>query len=179
MRKIILIVFLNFIIVLSGLDISGFVLNENEQPIENVVISTSQKAVISGKVGQFQLKNISSNDLVTFHKIGYKDVTIEAGKIPDRITMNHTAVLIEGISVTSDPYTEKLLKSPDKIVIKMDDNQQSSIDELLQKAGLQVSGINLSGEAQNVSIPGFESRHTLFLISDLNTFFRLSGFLYL
>jgi vitamin B12 transporter len=167
MNKIILISFLILYSILSALDITGFVFNENDQPIENVVASTNKKAVVTGKTGRFILKDISESDLVTFHKIGYQDVEIEAGEIPSKLILRTAVITIEGTSVTAKINREKLLESPDKIVIKVNENQQITTDELLRNVGLQISGTKLSGEGQHVSIPGFEARHTLVMLDGI------------
>ena len=167
MNKIILLsLFISFSI-LSALDVTGFVFDENNQPIENVVASTNKKAVVTGKTGRFILKDISKSNPVTFHKIGYQNITIKADKISTKLVLGKAVITIEGTTVTADMNREKLLKAPDKIVIKVSENQQASTNELLQNAGLKISGTKLSGESQHITIPGFDARHMLVMLDGI------------
>jgi len=167
MNKIILTGFFISFSILSALDIIGFVFDENNQPIENVVASTNKRAVVTGKTGRFILKEISKSDPVTFHKIGYQDITLKAEKIPTKLVLDKAVISIEGTTITAKMNREKLLKTPNKIVIKVSENPQLSTNELLQNAGLKISGTKLSGEGQTIAIPGFEARHTLVMLDGI------------
>ena len=152
-----------------GLEISGTVLNEKGKPIDNVIVSTNAKAVITGINGKFILEDITSDNKVTFHKIGFADIILFADKIPLKLIMQTAPIQLPGIQVTEEKSKEVLLKTLDKIVIQVDSNNNynNAADILGSRADLLISGTNLHGETQNVSIPGYKARHTLVMLDGI------------
>ena len=169
MRSKIITLFILFSTTLFGMDISGIVLNEKGKPIDNVVVSTDSKAVVTGQNGRFILKNISADNKATFHKMGYTDVILSADKIPSKLILQTAPIQIPGMQVTKARSDEALLKTPDKIVIQIDpkNNFKNAADVLRNRADLLISGTNLHGEQQNVSIPGYKARHTLIMLDGI------------
>jgi outer membrane receptor for ferrienterochelin and colicin len=169
MRSKIIILFILISTALLGLDILGIVVNEKGKPIDNVIVSTDSKAVITGKNGRFILKDISTDNKVTFHKIGYADIILSADKIPSKLILQIAPIQIPGVQVTKARSNEVLLKTPDKIVIQVDliNNFKNAADILRNRADLLISGTKLHGEQQNVSIPGYKARHTLVMLDGI------------
>ncbi len=169
MRSKIIILFILISAALLGLEISGIVLNEKGKPIDNVIVSTDTKAVITGKNGRFILKDISVDNKVTLHKIGYADIILFADKIPSKLILKTTPIQIPGVQVTKARSNEVLLRTPDKIVIQVDSqsNYKNAADILRNRADLLISGTNLHGETQNVSVPGYKARHTLIMLDGI------------
>ncbi|MBC8415452.1 MAG: TonB-dependent receptor [Candidatus Cloacimonetes bacterium] len=169
MRSKIIILFILISTALLGLEISGTVLNEKGKPIDNVIVSTDSKAVITGKNGRFILKDISADNKVTLHKIGYADIILSAEKIPSKLILQTAPVQIPGVQVMGIKSNEALLKTLDKIVIQVDsiNNFKNAADILRNRADLLISGTNLHGETQNVSVPGYKARHTLIMLDGI------------
>lgn len=169
MRSKIIILFILISTALLGLEISGIVLNEKGKPIDNVIVSTNSKAVITGKNGRFILKDISADNKVTLHKIGYANIILSAEKIPLKLILKAAPIQIPGVQVMGIKSNEALLKTPDKIVIQVDSksNYKNAADILRNRADLLISGTNLHGETQNVSVPGYKARHTLIMLDGI------------
>ncbi|MCD4796164.1 MAG: TonB-dependent receptor, partial [Candidatus Cloacimonetes bacterium] len=154
---------------LFGLDISGIVLNEKGKPIDNVIVSTDSKAVITGKHGRFILSDVNPDRIVTFHKIGFKDTSIIVSEIPSRIILETIAIPVDGIKVSGRRSVQLLEKTSQKTVINVDaeNNYKNAADILRDRADLLISGTKLHGEQQNVSIPGYKARHTLVMLDGI------------
>ena len=152
-----------------SLDVSGKVFTEHNKPLENVVISTSEKAVITDWNGVFFLKGITESSQVTIHKIGFADLTFPAEKLPAKIFLKQAALEIEGISVTAQSNALKLPETADKIVIEIDEQKhyRNAAEILSSRADLILGGTGLHGETQSVSVPGFQARHTLVMLDGI------------
>nr|HPR18907.1 carboxypeptidase-like regulatory domain-containing protein [Candidatus Cloacimonadota bacterium] len=166
MRKIFILLVLSFIAQIQALDVIGRVLDQTKSPLQNVVISTSQKAVVSNEKGIFMLRGLAENEQVTVHKIGFQDQFYPALKLPSQIIMISKPISVEGVTVHDKANELKLTASTNTTVIEMDKNEnwRSTADVLENRADLIVKGSGLEGEARYVSVPGFQTRHTLIML---------------
>lgn len=153
-------------VVLNAFDVTGRVLNEAETPLPNAVVSTTEKLVITNANGEFWLKNISSQDSVTIHLIGYKNRIFRAEELPQSIVMERQVLPIPGFNVSASNST---LFSANKTVIRVNDaeNFKNAAEIIFQRADLQFQGTSLNGEQQTISLPGFEARHTLVMLDGI------------
>ena len=154
---------------LSGLECSGRVCDENGKPIDNVVITTKNRAFISNINGNFFLNNVREDEIITFHKIGFKDLTFRADRIPYLIKLSRRSVPITGIQISERKNKQELLETSDKITIKIKSTEKynNAADILKERADLVISGTPLLGEEQTASIPGYKPRHTLVMIDGI------------
>ncbi|MDO9578395.1 MAG: TonB-dependent receptor plug domain-containing protein [Candidatus Cloacimonadales bacterium] len=169
MRRNLTILFLLLFTRIIALDVSGKVVSEDDKPLSNVVISTSEKAVVTDRYGVFFLKGIAESSQIKIHKIGFADLTLPAEKLPARIFLKKASIEVEGISVTAQSSALKLPETADKVVIKVDEQKhyRNAAEILSDRADLLVSGTGLHGETQNVAIPGFQPRHTLVMLDGI------------
>ncbi len=169
MRSAYLIFFIIAANFLHALDVSGRILNEAERPLENAIVSTFRKAAVTDENGIFFLREISSADSITIHKIGYQDQVFSAEMLPSRIILKQAAISIEGVSVFERKTTFKLADTTDKIVIEVEEksNYQNAAEILSNRADLQLTGTALTGENQSVSLPGLNPRHTLVMLDGI------------
>jgi vitamin B12 transporter len=168
MKKQLLTFLFALVLPLSALDVSGRVISETGSPLENVVLSTSETAVITDQNGVFFIKGISNSTIIKVHRLGFVDLEYPAAKLPTKIILSQKSIELDGITITEKAST-KLPLSPDIIVIEISDNQsyQNAAEILSNRADLQMSGTNLHGETQNVSIPGYQTRHTLVMLDGI------------
>ncbi len=166
MRVKVIVFLLIISIKLIGLNITGYVVNVDEKPIENVVITVNNKAVISRENGNFRLVDIAAEDEVNFHKITYKDKKIIAGDIKKTVILKEDIITIQGIRVI-EQRKRKLIGSNEIVVIKAGNRTGSAADILRDNTDLQISGIPLTGEEQKIVFPGYKARHTLVMLDGI------------
>ncbi|MBC8384825.1 MAG: TonB-dependent receptor plug domain-containing protein [Candidatus Cloacimonetes bacterium] len=149
------------------LGFSGKVIDENDQPIENVIITNGKTAVVSSQNGNFQIEIIEGE--IRFHKIGFADlVFLNPDEIPDKIMMTIEVIELEGIDVVERRIDLKFPDVADKIVIEVDNESGDSAAEILQRNSIvRISGIDLAGERRTVSLSGHKSKHTLILLDGI------------
>lgn len=148
------------------LEISGWVVNKNGEALENVVIIVNDRAEITDRSGAFTLTDLQMNDLVNFHKISFKDVTMSVQNLPHKIVLQPETISIQGLRVI-EKRKQKLVSSGETLLIKPQSKTGSAADILREKTNLQVSGIPLAGEEQNIIFPGFKGRHTLIMLDGI------------
>ncbi len=149
-----------------SLDITGFVVNTSREPIENVIISVNSKAVISQENGYFKLTDVSTNDVIVFHKISFKEKTLKAGDIDKQVILEKDVISIQGLRVLEQRKRE-LIGSNEITVIKPGNNSGSAADILRENTDLQISGVPLTGEEQKIIFPGYKARHTLVMLDGI------------
>jgi len=149
--------------------VSGKVFSTTGKPIENVVVSTPKKAVVTNHDGVFYLRDLSEDDKVAVHKIGFENLFFSAEKFPKNIVLRQRSVEIQGIKVFEQSPEFRLPESSDKIVITLNEGTSSqNIAEILSnRADLILGGTNLHGETQNITLPGYQSRHTLVMLDGI------------
>jgi len=146
-------------------EISGKVVNENNKPLENVIISSKNVFVVSNYKGYFKLGNIAEQDTINFHKIGFADKKIIAKNIKGKIVLLHSAIEIDGILVSADKSNLILPKIANKIVIEVTNPTENSVAEILNEIpSLQMKGVDIIGEKQTVSLLGHKAKHTLIML---------------
>jgi vitamin B12 transporter len=166
MRAKIIIILFFVMMKLIGLNITGRVVDVDEEPIGNVIITVNNKAVISRENGNFRLVDVSAEDEINFHKISYKDREIIAGNIKETIVLEDDIITIEGLRVIEERKKE-LIGLSEIIVIKTNNNSGSAADILRDNSDLQISGIPLTGEEQKIIFPGYKARHTLVMLDGI------------
>jgi len=147
-------------------DISGQVINENGVPIENVIITVNDHAVITDRSGTFKLVDVHYNDLVNFHKISFEDVTLTVQQLPNKIMLQTETINIEGLRVL-EKRKRRLINSGKTLLLKPQNKTGTAADILRQNTNWQISGIPLAGEEQNIIFPGFKGRHTLIMLDGI------------
>lgn len=151
---------------LIGLNITGRIVNVDGNPIENVIITVNNRAVISRENGYFKIMNISAEDEIIFHKISYKDKNIFAGDVTKTIVLKKEIITIQGLRIIEQRKRE-LVGSSEIIIIKSKHNTGSAADILRENTDLQISGTPLTGEEQKVIFPGYKARHTLIMLDGI------------
>ena len=166
MRTKIIIILLFVMMELIGLNITGRVVDATGEPIENVIITVNNKALISQKNGNFRLMDVSAKDEVTFHKITLKDKLLLARDIRKIVILENDIITIQGLRVI-EKRKKELIGSSEIVVIKSGSNSGSAADILRENTDLQISGIPLTGEEQKVIFPGYKARHTLVMLDGI------------
>ncbi|MCF7792460.1 MAG: TonB-dependent receptor plug domain-containing protein [Candidatus Cloacimonetes bacterium] len=167
--KFIIVVLFLLIIPLNALDISGKIVNEKNEPLQNAVFSNTEKMVISNKNGEFFLKDVNEKDRIRIHLIGYRDQTYFAADLPALITLSIETISVSGYKVSGSLTNSELLLSAEKITLEIDEksNYSNAADIISERADLQINGTALTGETQSVSLPGFDPRHTLVMLDGI------------
>ncbi len=163
--KIILFLFLISMKLLS-LNIHSRVTDADGKPIENVIISVNNRAVISQENGSFKLLNVSLDDEINFHKISYQDRKFFIRDIKEVVVLEKDVITIEGLRIIEQRKNE-LIGSGEMIVIKTGSNSGSAADILRNNSDLQISGTPLAGEEQKIVFPGYKARHTLVMLDGI------------
>ena len=166
MRTKFIITLLIVSIKMISLNIAGHVVDSAGEPIENVIITINNKAVISTKNGNFRLADVSTKDRVNFHKISFKDKTLLAGEIAEIVILKDDIITIQGLRVIEQRKRE-LIGSSEIILIKAGNSSGSAADILRENTDLQISGIPLTGEEQKIIFPGYKARHTLVMLDGI------------
>ncbi len=151
---------------LIGFNVTARVVNVDGKPIENVIITVNNRAVISRGNGLFKIEDVSAEDEIIFHKITYKDKRISAGDIKESIVLEKEIISIQGLRVIEQRKKE-LIGSSEIIIIKSKHNTGSAADILRENTDLQISGIPLTGEEQKIIFPGYKARHTLIMLDGI------------
>ncbi|MBT3169618.1 MAG: TonB-dependent receptor plug domain-containing protein [Candidatus Cloacimonetes bacterium] len=162
--KILLTVFC-FFSLLHTFEISGRVVNEDKEPLGNVIISNHGIVVISNHKGYFRLEEIAEQDTINFHKIGFADKNIIAQNIRAKIVLSSSAIEIDGILVNAEKYRFVFPEIANKIVIEVTNPTENSVAEILSKVpSLQMKGVDMIGEKQTISLLGHKAKHTLIML---------------
>lgn len=169
MKKVFLIVFLLAVYLLQALDVSGKIVNEKNESLQNVIISCSNKMVISNKNGEFFLKDIKENDSIRIHLIGYSDQKYSVAELPSIIIFEQEFIAVSGYNINAPIGNSVFLANTEKITLKVDEknNYNNAADIISDRADLSVAGTGLTGETQSVSVPGFEPRHTIVMLDGI------------
>ena len=166
MRIKIIVILLIISMRLIGLNITGRVVDADGEAIGNVIITVNNEAVISRENGNFRIVDVSVEDEVNFHKIAYKDKKLMLTDIEEVVVLEKEVITIEGLRIIEQRKKE-LLGSGDVIIIKSENLSGSAADILRDNSNLQISGIPLIGEAQEIVFPGYKARHTLVMLDGI------------
>ena len=161
-----LLLFLSFS--LYSIEIYGKIVNEQNLPLENVIISTENKTVISNRSGFFDLDQVQENEKIKIHKIGFEDMEFIADEIPQKIILKKKAIEISGIEVVEERFKQVLTETSDKIIIKVEKKSENNAADILKDIpGIYVQGVDLPGERKTVSLLGHKSKHTLIMLDGI------------
>jgi len=159
MKHFNLIVFLILIKSLSYAQISGFVLDEFQNPIQEVTIlnKKSNTHTHSDKNGYFKEPNAKSGDSLQFSFIGFKTITyhITESDLNRNSTFNlsESSVALDQINITESlPYNLQLIDNHIRPV-------QSSQELLRQVPGLFIAQHAGGGKAEQLFLRGFDLDH--------------------
>ena len=152
---------------LLGFFISGRVINEKEEPLSNVLITSDTKTVFSDEKGNFQTEQETGE--IKFHKMGFEDVVYKFNsEIPKLIVMSVFPIKIEGTKTTGEKVEPASLAVSEKDVIVFEQNDFSEVKQLLDKtAAVHIKGNVLPGENSSISILGNLSKHTLIMLDGI------------
>jgi len=153
---------------LLGLEIYGKIVNEQNLPLENVIITTESRSVISNRSGFFNLDQVQKQEKVKIHKIGFEEMEFRADKIPQKIILKKKAIEIPGIEIVEERYKQVLTETSDKIIIKVEKKTENNAADILKDIpGIFVQGIDFPGERKTVSLLGHKSKHTLIMLDGI------------
>ncbi|MFO7896681.1 MAG: TonB-dependent receptor plug domain-containing protein, partial [Candidatus Cloacimonadales bacterium] len=148
-----------------ALSVSGRVLDSQQKPISEAVVSVGEFAVFTNSEGIFHLRNIPAKQKILIHKIGYQDRYLLPQQISMSIRLERDVLPAEGISVSQRRQQRTALNSSDKIVIQNSDTGSADLAGLLkQYADIQVKGSSLLGGKQTIKLGGNKSKHTLVML---------------
>lgn len=150
---------------LSALNVSGRVVDEDNKPIKDLIVSVGNYAVFSDVNGVFHLTNIPRAKRIYFHKIGYEDKFLLPGNMSLQIVMIANVLEVPGYTIAAKRAERVSLKTTDKIVItNVDDSFSNAADLLRGRAEIKVQGSPLLGNKRTVSLGGNKSKHTLVML---------------
>ena len=90
--------------------ITGKVMDENSEPIENVNVYTDTKGITTDENGLFEF-SVNKQDFITFSHIGYKQIAFIAEHIPYNILLDKHIIPSKQILVKSGLSPHNLLPS--------------------------------------------------------------------
>ena len=153
---------------LHSLEISGKIVNDQNLPLENVIITTESKTAISNRSGFFDLDQVRENEKIKIHKIGFEELEFFADKIPQKIILKKKAIEISGMEVVEERFKQVLTETSNKIVIKVEKKSENNAADILKETpGIYIQGVDLPGERKTVSLLGHKSKHTLILLDGI------------
>jgi vitamin B12 transporter len=148
-----------------ALSVSGRVLDQQQKPIAEAVVSVGDFAVFTAADGIFHLRNISARQKILVHKIGYQDRYFLPQQVSMSMILQREILATEGISVSRQRQQRASLNSSDMLVIENRDNRSSDLAELLQNyADIHVKGSQLLGGKRTIKLGGNKSKHTLVML---------------
>ncbi len=159
MKKVIL--FLFFCVSLYGF--SGRVVDYNEKPIEGVLVKSKNQYCFTDEKGIYFFKQISKNDTLLFHKLGYCDKRISVKKTGKIVKLSLLPVNLRGIKII-ESYKKTV---PDAKVIKKIKSGKELSQILSDDAEIYVKGSNISGGEKSISIGGNLSKHTVVMLDGI------------
>ncbi len=168
-KLIIFILFIFFCHILEGITISGKVLDSQNKPLESVIVSSETRMTLSKKSGYYFLMDVSENDEISFHKIGFEDKIYSAQKIPEKIFLTKKPFLLPGIKVSETSIKTAGFEVLNKIIITIDEKKEfENVSEILsQRADIWLKGNSLLGEKKTISLLSHKSKHTLVMIDGI------------
>jgi vitamin B12 transporter len=143
--------------------ISGRIISEKGEFLEDAIVSNSQKATVTDKNGFFRLET-SLDDSLTISKLGYQIISYSAREITSEIVLRTAPVKLEGIKISAENKADHLVGLGDKIIIYPKSDSKNAAEILAGRADLNIKGINLIGETQNATLSGFLPRHLLVML---------------
>ncbi|MCF7912269.1 MAG: TonB-dependent receptor [Candidatus Cloacimonetes bacterium] len=162
----IVIMALLYCLTLSAERVSGYVTDEQGQPLDRVLVKSSDDFAITREDGIYHL-SVTVPDTVLFHKLGYAEMRLAADSIPLKLVLNRTALSIAGRDVAGSRYNDQPLV---RRLITISDNQvenESLAGFIAAETGLQLNGTRTAGTQQTLKVPGYESRHTLVMLDGI------------
>jgi len=156
---IFLLAFISFALI--SLQITGIIRDETGNYLENVLISTGERATQSDREGVFILKVSSEVESLFFHRIGYQDLRLKAVD-SQNVIMQRKPVVMEPIAVNALYETHLPVNTQ---IIKINSESNLNLPEILQnQTTLSIKNVNQANEKKTASIQGHNPRHTKVLI---------------
>jgi outer membrane cobalamin receptor len=150
----------------SEWQISGYVRNEQGEPLNQVLVKSRAGYALSGSEGDYRIK-VADGDSLLFHKIGYEDVIIDAELLPTVLEIKRLVLPISGKNI----YESAAGCSSQVRKITLTENEKlqyiSAADYLASESNLIMSGIRLAGSHQTLNVPGYDARHTLVMLDGI------------
>lgn len=152
---------------IEAVTISGLVKNEAGNYLENVFVKADDKITFTNQKGYFFLKNVKSDALIEFHKIGYENRQFTLKNLPYEVVLKTKSIDIDSLKVIGKRNSSNI-NSLNKEVIELKENSGEELDELLAEAAdITIEGIALPGESKTVSILGHKSKYTVVMLNGI------------
>ena len=101
--------------------VSGKLVDENNEPIENVNVYTDTKGITTDENGLFEF-SVNKQDFITFSHIGYEKIIVSAEEIAKIIYLSPISLHTEKIYVRSGLREVSLLGAPSSVTIFRESN---------------------------------------------------------
>jgi outer membrane cobalamin receptor len=150
---------------------AGRVITSEGAYLDNVVIYREGAILaVTDDRGLYTLQGLDSNELLKFYRYGYESLVLTFRELSELevVVMQREAVPVEGLSVSHRRETVSG-QSEMKILIPVTAELKGrELYEILRDyPEITVSGLQLKGERQTVSILGHHTRHTIILLDGI------------
>lgn len=150
---------------IKAIDIHGKVVDEKGDPLPGATILVKGRNLLTttSVTGEFRLTGIDEKAEITISSVGYKTLTVKAGKEMGAIRMEVLISALDQVQVIGYGTTTKRLNTGTVTTISADDIAKEPISNPLTALQGNVPGLNLrqssglAGSTMNIQIRGYNS----------------------
>ncbi len=169
MKKILSFLIILIPVLLIAETFRGFVLDEKDNPLEEVLIIHGENSVFSQENGYFLLNSESQADSLIIYYAFHEIIKVNRRDFTSTkyFTMKPLSMELSAITFTAKRSNNQLPSSEEKITISLKDkaSENTNLAEVLTNDNsIKIQGTKLPGERQTASILGHSSRHTLVML---------------
>ncbi len=146
--------------------------DQSNLPIADAIISHGSGIQMSDSLGYFTLKQNQKLNEYKISKAGYKSLTVTETDLfkNKRVVLKRNKILMNSIYVKAkEEEITQQIRSGELIRIDNVNNKSlnSVADWLNTQQGLEIKGLELSGEKKTLSLGGHSSRHTVIMLDGI------------
>ena len=124
--------------------VTGKVVDENNDPIENVDVYTDNKGITTNENGLFEL-SVNKQDFITFSHIGYEKIKLSAEEISQIIYLSPISLRTEDVYVRSGLREISLLDATSSVTIIGKENLNNEPSNHFQGLTHSIPNLNWAG----------------------------------
>lgn len=169
MKRLITLLLVLLPIILIAETFRGFVYDQEDNPLEEVLIMHGKNSAFSQENGYFLLNSESEADSLIIYYAFHEIIKVNRNYFNSTkyFTMKPLDIELATYTFTAKKSNNELPSSQEKITISLKDKptENTNLAEVLtEDKSIEIQGTKLPGERQTASILGHSSRHTLVML---------------
>ncbi len=150
----------------------GYVLNQEQKPLSDVLVIHGENSTFSLENGFFILNSEAQADSLIIYYAFHELIKVNTSDfLSDRtFILKPLDIVLPSFTFSTKKTSNQLPKSQEKITISLKNQpaEKTNLAEVLtQEKSIQIEGTQLPGERQTASILGHSSRHTLVMLDGI------------